>query len=148
MHTDEATASHLLPAAITIMGSGRLGPTLTALIGLAATVIGGRALARARRRSRSDTDAVAPGGRNGDVAALALGAISLVLGGLFLAAADGGPGTGNGVVGSFVAIVLGPTAMVLGGLARARRRETGSIPPVQLASSAAGAPGDLGPKAP
>ena len=34
---------------ITIMGSGRLGPTITALLGLAAAVLGARALARARR---------------------------------------------------------------------------------------------------
>ena len=33
-------------ATITIMGSGRLGPTITALLGLAAAVLGARALVR------------------------------------------------------------------------------------------------------
>jgi hypothetical protein len=51
-----------------------------------------------------------------------LGVFALVFGVVFLAAADGGPGTGNGVVGSLFAIVLGPIALVLGGLARARGR--------------------------
>jgi hypothetical protein len=122
MQTNETTALQPLLASITIMGSGRLGPTLIALIGLIGTVIGGRALARAKRRARSDTNVGATSWRSGATAAIVLGAISLVLGGLFLAAADGGPGTGNGVVGSIVAIVLGPIAMVLGGLAWARRR--------------------------
>lgn len=35
--------------AITIFGSGRLGPTLTALVGLAGVVLAVRAFARARR---------------------------------------------------------------------------------------------------
>lgn len=121
MQTIEGTALQPLLAGITIMGSGRLGPTMTALIGLTGTAVGGLALARARRRTGTDVDAA--GGLRGATAALALGAISLVLGVLFLVAADGGPGTGNGVVGSIAAIVLGPIAMGLGFLARPRRRE-------------------------
>jgi hypothetical protein len=121
MHINEAAIQPLV-ASITIMGSGRLGPTLAALIGLIGTVIGGLALARASRRTRSDTNVGATSGRDGATTAIVLGVISLALGGLFLAAADGGPGTGNGVVGSIAAIVLGPIATVLGGLARARRR--------------------------
>jgi hypothetical protein len=148
MPINEASALQPLLASITIMGSGRLGPTLTALIALIGTVIGGLALARAKRRVRSDTNVGATSGRSGATAALVLGATSLVLGGLFLAAADGGPGTGNGVVGSFVAIVLGPIAIVLGGLARAGRRETGSISSIQLESSTTGEPGGPGPKTP
>ena len=127
MQPIEATASQPLVAAITIMGSGRLLPSIAAVIGLIGTVIGGLALVRANRRTRSDTNVGATSGRSGATAAIVLGAISLVLGGLFLAAADGGPGTGDGVVGSFVAIVLGPIAIVLGGLARAGWREARSI---------------------
>jgi hypothetical protein len=124
MQPDQLPAS--LPpafAAITIMGSGRLGPTVSALIGLIGTVIGGIALSRANRRIGSDARGGAIRERTLATAALVAGAISVVCGGLFLATADGGPGTGNGVVGSVAALVLGVIAIVLGGLARTRRRQ-------------------------
>jgi hypothetical protein len=57
--------------------------------------------------------------------ALVAGPIAAVNGGLVLAIATGGPGTGNGVVGGAAALVLGLIATVLGGLAVARSR----IPP-------------------
>jgi hypothetical protein len=122
MQTTEATALQPLLAGITIMGSGRLGPTLAAVIGLIGTVIGALALARASGRTRADSGTGATHGRRGATAAMVLGVISLGLGGLFLVAANGGPGTGNGVVGSIVALVLGPIAVILGRLARARKR--------------------------
>jgi hypothetical protein len=43
-------------------------------------------------------------------------------GGLNLAVANGGPGTGNGVVGGAAAFVLGLIGMALGGLVLARSR--------------------------
>ncbi|MEU9125294.1 DUF6223 family protein [Streptomyces sp. NPDC048506] len=43
---------------------------------------------------------------------------------LNLAVADGGPGTGNGVIGGAAALVLGLIATALGWLARARSRRT------------------------
>ena len=46
----------------------------------------------------------------------------MVNGGLNLAIATGGPGSGNGVVGGAAAFVLGLIAVVLGGLALARCR--------------------------
>lgn len=96
-------------AAITIMGSGRLGPTITALVGFAAAVLAARALVRARRPGdRISSDVREPGPTT-----LLLGTSVMLLGGLFLAAADGGPGTGNGVVGSAAAIVLGFVAIGL-----------------------------------
>ena len=52
------------------------------------------------------------------------GLIALVNGGLNLAVATGGPGTGNGVVGGAAAVVLGLIALALGGLALARCRRT------------------------
>lgn len=108
MLTDALHAPHTL-SAITIMGSGRLGPTITALLGLAAAVLGARALARARRPAgRISTDT-----RDQRPTALLLGLLAVLLGGVFLAAADGGPGTGNGVVGSAAAIVLGSIAIAL-----------------------------------
>jgi hypothetical protein len=56
--------------------------------------------------------------------ALVMGPIGLVSGGLILASADGGPGTGNGVVGGAAAVVLGLIGTVLGGLVLARSRRT------------------------
>ncbi|MDP1792598.1 MAG: DUF6223 family protein [Acidimicrobiales bacterium] len=96
-------------AAITIMGSGRLGPTITALLGLAAVVLGARAIVRARRPE----DRLASGLRGHRPNVLLLGTSAVFLGGIFLADADGGPGTGNGVVGSAAAIVLGFVAIGL-----------------------------------
>lgn len=45
--------------------------------------------------------------------------------GLVVAAAEGGPGTGYGIVGGFVALVVALIAMVLGGPTLARSRRTG-----------------------
>lgn len=97
------------------MSSGRLGPTLTALVGLTGVVIGGLALRSAGR--------IGSGGRR-PIVALVTGLISMILGGLFAATADGGPGTGNGIVGAFAAVVLGLISMLLGGLTLARSRRT------------------------
>lgn len=106
---NDALAAQPTLAALTIMGSGRLGPTITALLGLAATVLGARALARARRPG----DRISSDVRDHRPAALLLGMSAVLLGGLFLATADGGPGTGNGVVGSAAAIVFGFVAIAL-----------------------------------
>ena len=103
-------------ASITIMGSGRLGPTITALIGLAAAGLGARTVARSRRPAERIT------ARDHRRTVLLLGLTAVLLGALFLAAADGGPGTGNGVVGSAAAIVLGFVAIGLDGLAAMRAR--------------------------
>ena len=56
--------------------------------------------------------------------ALIAGVLGAVAGVLLLATADGGPGTGNGVVGAYAGVVLGLIAVVLGGTAliRTRRR--------------------------
>ena len=50
-----------------------------------------------------------------------------VIGALVVAAAEGGPGTGYGIVGGFVDLAVGAAAMALGGLAPAcSRRGTAS----------------------
>lgn len=98
-------------ATITIFGSGRLGPTAVALLGLAATVLSVRAL-RAARRAGTRRPELRPS------TSLALGVVALVLGGVFLAAADGGPGEGDGVVGSVAGIVLGLAAIGIHSVAR------------------------------
>jgi hypothetical protein len=108
----------LVPSAdvdVYTLTAARVWATSAALLGIAGAVIGGLALARAVRR-------VGNGGRKGAVAALASGLIAMVGGALNLAVADGGPGTGNGVVGGALALVVGLLAMVFGGLALARSR--------------------------
>ena len=57
--------------------------------------------------------------------ALLAGLIAVVNGWLNLAIANGGPGTGNGVVGGAAAIGLGLIALPLGGLALTRSRRAG-----------------------
>jgi hypothetical protein len=105
------------PAATTVQGltPRRLWATTTAALALSSVVIGGLALRRSANHS---------GKRNGSMGRIALvaGLIAVVSGGLNLAMATGGPGTGNGVVGAAAAFVLGLIGLVLGGMALARSR--------------------------
>lgn len=114
-------AAHVLARSAQVdsytLTAARFWAASAALLGLAGAVIGGLALARSVRR-------IGNGGKNGAVVALVSGLIAVVGGALNLALADGGPGTGNGVVGGALALVTGLIAMVLGGLALARSRRT------------------------
>jgi Family of unknown function (DUF6223) len=101
------------------LGSGRLVPSTAALIGLAAVVLGGLALARSRRVGT---------GRAAAVTALTAGLISAIVGGLHAANAAGGLGTGNGLAGAVVAVALGVIAAAVATLALARSRLTGAKP--------------------
>lgn len=87
---------------------GRLTGAVAALIALAGVAVAVLALTRRR-----------PGSRR-PAAALAAGVIGLVTGGFVVVTADGGPGTGNGIVGGFAAIGLGVLAITLGAAARRR----------------------------
>src|SRR5262249_32618721 len=111
------------PAAITVYGltPRRVWATTVAALALVAVVIGGLALFRSARR-------IGNHGRRGAIVALVAGLIALVNGGLNLAIANGGPGSGNGVVGGAAAFVLGLIAVALSGLALARRRRTALEP--------------------
>jgi hypothetical protein len=60
--------------------------------------------------------------------ALAAGLLAMAIGGLVVATADGGVGTGNGLGGAIVALAVGLIAMLLGGLALARSRRTTAPP--------------------
>ena len=100
------------------IGSGRLVPTVAAVVGLIGVVLGGLALARSAGRIGTGN------GRRGAIAAGVAGLISVVVGGLHSANSAGGIGTGNGLAGAIVAMVLGLISMVLGGLALARSRRT------------------------
>ena len=106
-------------AASTGIGSGRLVPSVAAVVGLIGVVLGGLALARSAGRISSGNR------RRWAVAAAVAGVISLAVGGLHAANSAGGFGTGNGLAGAIVAIVAGLISIVLGGLALARSRRTG-----------------------
>ena len=94
-----------------IMASGAV---VTALIG---AVIGALALTRSAR--------VAGNGLRGATGALVLGPIAMMAGGIVVATAAGGIGTGNGVAGGIVAIVVGLAGTTMGGLARVRSHPRG-----------------------
>lgn len=94
------------------MTGDRIVATAAALVALAGAVTGALVLARAARR----------GGNRRPLFALAAGAVGVLTGALVLATADGGPGTGNGVVGGYAAVAFGLIAALLGGLAIARSR--------------------------
>jgi uncharacterized protein DUF6223 len=93
----------------------RLWATTAVVLALAGVVSGGMTMYRAARR-------VGNHGRRGAIVALVAGPIAGVNGGLNLAVANGGPGTGNGVVGGAAAFVLGLIALVLGAVALTRSR--------------------------
>jgi uncharacterized membrane protein len=81
--------------------------------GLVGAVSGALALTRSGRTGV---------GRRRGIAALVLGPIAWVTGGLVVATADGGIGTGNGLAGGVVAIVLGLMGTSAGVLALVRAR--------------------------
>jgi len=66
--------------------------------------------------------------KNGAIVAIVTGLMAVIGGGLNLATANGGPGSGNGVLGSAQALVLGLTGVLLSGLAiiRFRRKNLSS----------------------
>jgi energy-converting hydrogenase Eha subunit A len=107
------------PAATTVKGltPRRLWATMAVVLALVGVLIGGLAVYRATHR-------IGNYGRRGAVVALVAGLFGAVNGGLNLAVANGGPGTGNGVVGGAAAFVLGLGALGLGWLALARYRRT------------------------
>ena len=92
--------------------------TTAARLAAAGAIAGGRALARSARGEVSRRAALA----------LAAGAIGTIAGLWVLATADGGPGTGNGVVGGYAGVACGLLAVLLGGLALRRSRRPAGGP--------------------
>jgi len=88
----------------------RVGASLAVVEALIGMGMGARAMARSDAR--------------GAIVSLVLGPIGMVVGGLVVATAKGGVGTGNGVAGGVVAVLVGLIGMTLGGLALARSRRT------------------------
>jgi hypothetical protein len=113
MHNNVITSLRALGSPIAAVGDelgvGRTVPTAAAVVGLAAIIVGGLALARPVARSRP-------------VAALVLGLAAALVGGLHAGSTASGLGTGNGLAGALVAVVLGLIGVVLGGLALTRSR--------------------------
>ena len=97
---------HTIAAGGYELGTGRLVPSLAAVIGLISVIVGVRGLTR----------------RSGAVLAVATGLASTVTGGLHAANSAGGLGTGNGLAGAVIAVALGLIGLGLGGLALARAR--------------------------
>jgi hypothetical protein len=112
------------PAATTVYGltPRRLWATAVDVLALVGVLIGGLALT-----GRVNRFGIASSGR-GAILAVVAGLIAAVNGGLNVAIANGGPGTGNGVVGGAAAFVLGLIAAIIGGIAVARGRRTASEP--------------------
>lgn len=94
----------------------RMWATSAAVLALVGVLTGSLALTRPAGRF---------GTASGRVGSVLAGVIAAVNGGLVLAVADGGPGSGNGVVGAAGAVVLGLIAAALGGFAVARSRDPG-----------------------
>jgi hypothetical protein len=101
-------------AAITVRGvtAPRLWATIAAAVALVSVIAGGVALTRRATRLA--------------IVAMIAGLIVAINGGLILAVANGGPGSGNGVVGGAATLVLGVAAVALGGLAVWRARTVGA----------------------
>ncbi|HEU5078791.1 MAG TPA: DUF6223 family protein [Opitutaceae bacterium] len=106
------------PAVTTIHGPTlrRLWATSAVGLALAGALLGSLAVSRPAGRFATGN------WRRGVMIA---GVIAAINGGLVLAAANGGPGSGNGVVGGAAALVLGLAAVVLGCLSLARSRTAG-----------------------
>jgi hypothetical protein len=96
--------------------TGRLVGTVAALLALAGVVIGVLTLVRPTSRTGNS--------KRRAVFALGAGLAGMAIGGVVVAAAEGGPGTGYGIVGGFAALAIGLVATILGWLALTRSRHT------------------------
>jgi hypothetical protein len=112
------------PAAITVQGLTlrRLWATMAALVGLVGVIAGAVVAFRSTPGFGKRTVRFAAS------VAVGAGLLAAANGGLNLAIANGGPGTGNGVVGGAAAFVLGLIALSLGVRAFARFRHSALEP--------------------
>lgn len=92
------------------MTAGRAWSLVGGALGLVGVVLGVMALAGRFRLP---------------VVTLALGVAGAVIGLVVVAMAQGGPGTGYGIVGGYVSLVVGLVAALLGGIALRRRGVSG-----------------------
>jgi uncharacterized membrane protein len=111
-----ANVSKSAPSTVYGLTSKRQFALVTLGLGLLSVISGWRTC----RRSASHTSIL--NGKSWPIVAIVTGLIAVIGGVLNLATANGGPGSGNGVLGSAQALVLGLTGMLLGGLAIVRFR--------------------------
>ena len=92
--------------------AGRLWSLVAAALGLVGVAIGGLARTRVLGGNKSQ--------RRNALLAMLSGLAGSVIGGIVVAVADGGPGSGSGIVGGYLALAIGLLAIALGGLALKR----------------------------
>lgn len=106
--------------------AGRLWSVIAAVLGLIGVAIG--LLARTRRLGATKTR------QRSTALGLGTGMAGAIIGGVVVAVADGGPGSGSGIVGGYMALLIGLLAIVPCGLALNRQHRTD--PPVRTTSHA------------
>jgi uncharacterized membrane protein len=111
-----ANVSKSAPSTVYGLTSKRQFALVAMGLGLLSVIFGWRTF----RKSASHTSIL--NGRRWPIVAIVTGLMAVIGGVLNLANANGGPGSGNGVLGSAQALVLGLTGMLLGGWAIVRFR--------------------------
>ncbi len=117
-----ANVSKAAPSTVYGLTSKRQFALVALGLGLLSAIFGWRTF----RKSARHTSIL--NGKSWPIVVIVTGGMAVIFGVVNLATANGGPGSGNGVLGSAQALVLGLTGMLLGGLAivRFRRKNLGS----------------------
>jgi len=111
-----ANVSKSAPSTVYGLTSKRQFALVALGLGLLSVIFGWRTF----RKSARHTSILS--GKSWPIVAIVTGLMAVIGSVLNLATANGGPGSGNGVLGSAQALVLGLTGMILGGLAIVRFR--------------------------
>jgi Family of unknown function (DUF6223) len=111
-----ANVSKSAPSTVYGLTSKRQFALVALGMAVISVVFGWRAFRKSASRNSTLNSKIGP------VVAIVTGLMAVIGGGLNLATANGGPGSGNGVLGSAQALVLGLTGMFLGGLTLVRFR--------------------------
>ncbi len=111
-----ANVSKSAPSTVYGLTSKRQFALVALGLGLLSAIFGWRTF----RKSARHTSIL--NGKSWPIVVIVTGLIAVIFGVVNLATANGGPGSGNGVLGSAQALVLGLTGMLLGGLAIVRFR--------------------------
>ena len=111
-----ASVSKSAPSTVYGLTSKRQFALVALGLGLLSVIFGWRTF----RKSSSHTSI--RNGKSWPIVAIVTGLMAVIGSVLNLATANGGPGSGNGVIGSAQALVLGLTGMFFGGLAMVRSR--------------------------
>ena len=112
-----AHVSDSAPTTVRGLTPRRIWAIMADAVGIAAVLAGSMSLRRAAL-------GIGNRGRKGAMLALAAGILATINGGLNLAVATGGPGSGNGVIGGAAAFVFGLIGLALGALTLSRSRRS------------------------